>query len=309
MKGRVEEIDWLRGITALWVLSYHANFIITSPKYFGAGTLGSLAEQGHHGVELFFVISGFVMATKMPTSGPRLSNLKGFVLRRLCRIFPAYLAVFVPLAVVGLATGLGAPETGTIAGNLGRNLLLLPRDDPTTYVPVVAWTLTHEMMFYGLVATAFIRPALGVGLLAAWTLACLAYWTLGGAPGGWAMPLSPLNLFFVVGMVLARILPSITLAKPPQIVRKALSLLGQQSFSLYLVHYPVIIASAICLKWAGIGAWALLPVALPLSLAVSRLLYAVVEQPGIALGHALSDYPVHAVVEHGHPIGATGRHG
>lgn len=41
MQGRrVEAIEWLRGLAALWVLAYHVNQLVISDKYFGAESMG-----------------------------------------------------------------------------------------------------------------------------------------------------------------------------------------------------------------------------------------------------------------------------
>lgn len=351
MRDRNEAVDWLRGVAALWVLSYHANLIVQSPKYFSGASLGHWAEVGHRGVELFFVISGFVMAAAMPARGRcDWQGLRRYVVRRSFRIFPAFLTVFAPLAVLGLLTGLGAPDTGSIQDNLLNNVLLLPRDDQTTYIPVVAWTLTHELMFYAVLASAYVSRTLAVWLLLIWGGCCLTLHLAGAVPPGWQMQLSLLNLFFLAGVAAARLrrafsrsscaiavavfaAGAISLAvlldrQAGEIVKVDLSLrtllylvgfsafvvsasalsplrsrrwhaplrlLGEQSYSLYLIHYPVVIAAAIVLTGLSIGSWLLLPLSAVVSIGVSRALFRLVEKPGIAAGRLWAAKPL------GHP--------
>lgn len=356
MRQRIEALDWLRGIAALWVLSYHANLVVQNPRYFGGPSLGLLPEVGYRGVELFFVISGFVMAETAPFGAKNdWRGMRGFAVRRLFRIFPAYLAVFIPLAMLGLLTGLEAPETGTIQGNLLSNVFLLPRDDVSSYVPVVAWTLTHELMFYAIFATAYVNRSLAFTLLVAWCATAVAFHAGGVIPSGWRMQLSLLNLYFLVGLAAARLRqlmfvpPSLLIIcavgatawamhlegpivktdlsartalymvgfgalvllvaqlSPP--IRKAwhspLRWLGEQSYSLYLIHYPVIIAVAMVLVRLHSGSGVLPPIAVVLALGVSRLIYVLVERPGMSVGRALSNHPVRAVVENRCRIGAA----
>ncbi len=347
MRDRSEAVDWLRGVAALWVLSYHANLIVQSSRYFSGASLGHWAEVGHRGVELFFVISGFVMAAAMPARGRcDWQGLRGYAVRRIFRIFPAYVAVFAPLAVLGLLTGLGAPETGSIRDNLLKNLLLLPRDDLTTYVPIVAWTLTHELMFYAVLASAYISRRVAVGLLLLWGGGCLAFHLAGAIPPGWQMQLSLLNLFFIAGVAAAGLREAVTRSsfavavavfaagaialavlldrQTGEIVKVDLSLrtllymvgfaafvvsasalsplrsrrwhaplrlLGEQSYSLYLIHYPVVIAAAIVLTGLSIGSWLLLPVSAVVSIGLSRALFRLVEKPGIAAGRLWAATP------------------
>lgn len=337
MRRRIEAVDWLRGIAALWVLSYHANLILQSPKYFDGPSLGHWAEIGYRGVELFFVISGFVMAATVPTDARNdWQGMRGYASRRLFRIFPAYIAVFVPLALVGLLTGLAAPNTGTIESNLIPNVLLLPRDDVTTYIPVVAWTLTHELMFYAIFATAYIRRSLAILLLILWAGGCMAFDVIGAVPSGWQMQLSVLNLYFLVGVAAARLkvtpvpllavvicaagatgwaillddpIVKVDLGKRTALymigfgalvvlatrlspaTAKAwhapLRLLGRQSYSIYLVHYPIIVAVAMTLKGFDVGESLLLPMIAILTLGVSWSVHLLVEEPGIRLGERI----------------------
>ncbi|SFC60528.1 acyltransferase family protein [Massilia yuzhufengensis] len=85
--GRVPGLDLLRAIAILWVMAYH----VTS---YGV-KLPAIAEVGWMGVDLFFVLSGYliggqVFAQCASAEGPR---WKDFMLRRALRVLPAYLAV------------------------------------------------------------------------------------------------------------------------------------------------------------------------------------------------------------------------
>lgn len=99
---------------------------------------------GSVGVDLFFVISGFVMATVSIGRTPG-----QFLRNRFWRIFPVYWAVVLPLALFALASG----ESGPF--NAIGSLLLWPRwfGWPAALLGV-SWTLVYELAFYAAVASA-----------------------------------------------------------------------------------------------------------------------------------------------------------
>lgn len=85
--GRIALLDHLRGLAAIRVAWFH----ITS------GTSGWLVASGHWGwlgVELFFVISGFVIPYSLAGSARpfRISDFPAFLFRRIVRLEPPYLA-------------------------------------------------------------------------------------------------------------------------------------------------------------------------------------------------------------------------
>ncbi|MDR1267614.1 MAG: acyltransferase [Holosporales bacterium] len=94
------EIERLRGVACLLILIQHTTLI--APLLLPREILPSLLYNGQGGLPLFFVISGFVVTTtlaryyasaqELPTFLDRLSatfaSLKGFFLRRVCRLLP-----------------------------------------------------------------------------------------------------------------------------------------------------------------------------------------------------------------------------
>lgn len=338
MQSRLEPIDWLRGIAASWVLVYHCNIVIQKGKYFAAPSLGVLAEAGHRGVDLFFVLSGFIMfATFRISPGGRLMGTRNFLIRRFFRIFPIYWITLA--ALVGAGAALAMPALEGTGYNVLANIFLLPRDDLTTYVPVVAWTLTHELMFYLVFSTAYLSRWLCGSLLLAWAMVAIySYFHM--PPPGWQMQTSLLNCYFLVGIGAAILAPrvrnqpgltifaglmllvfAIALEPPGEVVKADLSLkmlcyalgfaglimgisqldvaqrqpwhtplrvLGRQSYSLYLLHYPIVIVFALVLSRLGLPYWLLLPLAFAASFVASWIAYRLVEAPAVNLGRRLS---------------------
>ncbi|HEY9217739.1 MAG TPA: acyltransferase, partial [Phenylobacterium sp.] len=146
-------IQGLRALAALMVAVGHLQvlFAAVHPALAWVGL-------GRAGVDLFFVISGFIMVFTTEREPPSAGR---FALRRILRIVPLYWAV--TLAVFALA----ALRPGLLdAGRadpvwLAKSLAFIPFDkgDGTMnpLVPV-GWTLNYEMFFYALLALALIPP-------------------------------------------------------------------------------------------------------------------------------------------------------
>lgn len=175
------------------------------------------------GVDVFFVISGFVIvhATRPlfgTAAGPR-----RFLLRRLARIVPLYwAATTLFLALLLLAPGavhaaLGGP------GYILSSYLFIPARRPDGLVEPVfglGWTLDFEMLFY-VVLTPFVRlPRPAAALGAALALAALVGARRAGLVGGvvlgtWA---DPIVFEFCAGMGLALLAGRVSLGRAARLV-------------------------------------------------------------------------------------------
>ncbi len=141
------------------------------------------AAVGEVGVQVFFVLSGFLIATSV--LAPRQFSARDYAWKRAFRILPLY---FVALAVVLVGNAVfGQP--GASIGDIGAHVVLLQGLFPQyqTAISGVLWTLSIEWLFYGLMlllAFRFRRPGegwliagvmLAVGV--AWrTWISFAYW-------------------------------------------------------------------------------------------------------------------------------------
>ncbi|QMV77733.1 acyltransferase [Enterobacter hormaechei] len=128
-KEELVNLQILRGIAAMLVVTNH--FLST--------TIGGVFKlNGGLGVDIFFVLSGFLMIHTMNEKKSSVS----FLLSRVKRIYPLYLILSIPLILSTI------PLTYTF-GIVG-NLLLIPSfGDPNyTMANGPSWTLVYEMMFY-----------------------------------------------------------------------------------------------------------------------------------------------------------------
>ena len=120
-------------------------------------------QNGAAGVDIFFVISGFVMAVSTIGKEHKTHPARAFLERRLIRIVPLYwlmtLLMFARLTILHRSRGIGhAPmSVQTPLPFLLASLLFLPfKNSMGTTKPIleVGWTLSFEMLFYLLFAAA-----------------------------------------------------------------------------------------------------------------------------------------------------------
>lgn len=159
----IQSIQLLRFAAALWVALYHAQSFSFFPQL--PAWLRAVAGGGFAGVDIFFVISGVIMAlaTQNLRGGARQSAQ--FLATRFARIYtgwwPALLLYFVGLYALG---ALPADV------NLLSSALLYPANF-SHHINAVIWTLVYELYFYLLIAASLLLPL-------RWRNRALAAWTL-----------------------------------------------------------------------------------------------------------------------------------
>jgi peptidoglycan/LPS O-acetylase OafA/YrhL len=139
--GRLPELDALRGIAALCVLFYHFNYkyVQFNPAY---GELPLLFGWGHHGVSIFFAISGFVICMTLE----RMESVTAFAWARFSRLFPVYWAAMaVTMAVVALG---GATKLMVTPSEAVANATMLHYWFDIQSVDGSYWSLSIELSFY-----------------------------------------------------------------------------------------------------------------------------------------------------------------
>ena len=148
-------LQYLRAIAALLVVIWHASYHLWAVR--GDNTLLAKTPglSGAFGVTLFFVISGYLMATLAVRSSPG-----QFLIHRAIRIYPIYWMVLFIVFAINVALGFGFsidPLALALMPGAGRN-----------YTLGVEWTLPFELSFYFVVfvvmlvrATRFI-PLIGI---------------------------------------------------------------------------------------------------------------------------------------------------
>lgn len=145
----VRAMEGMRGFAVLLVfLTHYCSF--AEPWLDGtpwlAVCLQYLHTAGNTGVDLFFVLSGYVIYKSLVV---RRQAFGDFMARRARRIYPAFLVVFAVYLVLCFLFPLDAnlPRTHRFA-YMVANLLMLPGLFPIKPLFTVAWSLSYEMFFY-----------------------------------------------------------------------------------------------------------------------------------------------------------------
>ncbi len=164
---KLERIQILRFCAAAAVLAYHGQGTLANHRP-DPGTLG-LVRHGDYGVDLFFVISGFIIQL---TVRSRERDWRLFARRRLWRVVPLYwictLALWAMLPVFAHGT---TPSPAFLL----RSLAFLAWTAAPAAMPVIypGWSLEYELFFYLLAAAAMAAGARPWRVVC-WSLAALA---------------------------------------------------------------------------------------------------------------------------------------
>lgn len=147
-KSRVNEIDLLRFLAALSVVLYHYSFrgyAADGMSIMPYPLLAPLAKYGSFGVELFFMISGFVILMTAADG-----CLKKFIVSRIVRLYPAFWAccTITFMAIVLMDD----PRFSASMGQYIVNMTMLNKFFEIPSIDGVYWSLFVEIRFYALVA-------------------------------------------------------------------------------------------------------------------------------------------------------------
>jgi exopolysaccharide production protein ExoZ len=150
--ARLRSMEGLRGIAVLLVFFVHFHALFshyvrhTGVLWEVSNLLGSI---GNAGVDLFFVLSGYLIYSALVRHK---GTLRRFLARRAVRIYPTFLAVF--LFYLGLSvlfpqhSKLHGYEPVALGVYIAQNLLLLPGILPIVPIITVSWSLSYEVAFY-----------------------------------------------------------------------------------------------------------------------------------------------------------------
>ena len=206
-RDRLYEIDLLRITAALAVVLYHYTFSgyaghLTSVGY---PAVSIVTRYGYLGVDMFFVISGFVVLLSAWGRRPH-----EFVISRVVRLYPAYWVAVTITAIVAITLSHGLFKVTPV--QYIANLTMFNSLPNIANVDVVYWTLWAEIRFYLLV---FVLAWIGISRVR--VLAVLWLWLAATAvmeaqvlPAGPAAKIdlivqSQWSHYFIAGMALCLI--------------------------------------------------------------------------------------------------------
>jgi exopolysaccharide production protein ExoZ len=279
-ENKILSIQYLRGLAALGVVLCHYGSSL--PQYPG---LSRIFNFGQEGVHVFFLISGFIIVYSLDKAGYKPKQFFTFLLKRSIRIDPAYfvvilltLALFKILSFVPDFRGQRNPF---IPGQFIAHIFYFIPFTKYPFYNHVFWTLSVEFQFYLLIGIFYFLSESHLYkliFLIIFSLTCLIHFGNGGylvltyAPifalgislfnfykeGKWTNLILPLILLglieykFGLDVVMLLTLTGFVIFTL-KITLRLLEILGDISYSLYLIHPIALIVFLAILKWLHIN--------------------------------------------------------
>jgi peptidoglycan/LPS O-acetylase OafA/YrhL len=287
-REQIDSLTGLRGVAACWVVLMHYREI-TPTRVWQFPILDQVIANGAYGVDIFFVLSGFIMChvySRSFSTDLRWEQVYRFMTYRLARIYPVHLATFVFMlalfAARSVTTGSGGLPDRYDPVTFFTTLTLTNAWVPGLQTPnMPAWSVSAEWFAYALfpalclflssrkwAPTLCVAAGLGLAFfkpfgsdclthvlsgflvgMATHRIAPMAYWIAAARIAGlgittaivcWAQVADPpveLGLLLFAALIVA-------LTNPRDHLSHFLSLsptvyLGEISYSIYMVHWPV----------------------------------------------------------------------
>ncbi len=146
----LHNIQMLRAFAAMLVLLHHA-----LPHYEVMGgsisIIKTVAHWGFTGVDIFFVISGFIMAYTTFPKERTADNAKTFIKHRLFRIYLGYWPFFLAMLLIWYKKNPDKLHSFDLVGSF-----FLTNTDMYQLVLPISWSLTYELYFYVLFLLTFL---------------------------------------------------------------------------------------------------------------------------------------------------------
>jgi peptidoglycan/LPS O-acetylase OafA/YrhL len=151
---RIEVLDLLRGIAATAVALKHFTNILEP------GPILAVTSYGWLGVEVFFVISGFIIPYSLYKGGYQLHRFPVFVLKRIVRLDPPYIVTIALIILLGVLSWYLPVTKGNKVFSVSFTQVMLHFGYLNTYfhyewLSDVFWTLAIEFQYYILIGLTF----------------------------------------------------------------------------------------------------------------------------------------------------------
>lgn len=196
-------LEVFRGIAALFVVFHHALVSIEYYHNYTTPFLKFICHIGKYGVDFFFVLSGFIITySYSETTSNNFQGLKRFLKLRCIRIYTP----FVPISIFLLLLYHFFPTISNASKNIDlvTSLTLIPLGKPAL---TVAWTLSHEMLFYLIFSLRFLLPKYWNTLIICWVSLIVCHYLFFDFSSHSMIQVlvSPYNLEFIFGCWVAHL--------------------------------------------------------------------------------------------------------
>jgi peptidoglycan/LPS O-acetylase OafA/YrhL len=219
MKADIPALTGLRGVAALWVFLFHLNDALFSVDRESALAMMKFSVAGYMGVDIFFVLSGFILAYNYAHHDlhRNVSSYASFLWKRLARIYPVHIAALMLLVVLQFSfqlfdRSLVDANRLTVVGLIASLSLThgwsIPIDRTWN---VVSWSISCEWLAYlafpliAAMASRFRSPAPIVAALALMFSALASIIHFGWHEGSLAYGLPRICIEFPAGVLLHRL--------------------------------------------------------------------------------------------------------
>ncbi len=153
--NKFQNIQAFRGIAVMLVIFFHLTFI--ENKYgHGVSILPFLFNVGAAGVDIFFIISGFIMVAVTQNQFQKQNAVIHFLAHRFTRIYPLYWFYTIIILIVMFIHPSWVNQSADHQYDYIRSFLLLPMSE--WQILLVGWTLIHEVYFYVIIALSLFFP-------------------------------------------------------------------------------------------------------------------------------------------------------
>lgn len=310
---RLEIIEVLRGLAAFMVAGFHLASTGYLPK---ENIVAQSFSYGWAGVNIFFIISGFILPYSMYAGNYSMRNYFQFLKKRIIRIEPPYIISFLVIILLVAFTRYHSGGSSSFTSIIGH-IAYINAFTGEPWLNIVYWTLAIEFQFYltiGLLFTLLLKKKMvtqvlifvlflainlipvkeGLGILPGY----FNFFMFGMLLFKYHIKLINKNYFlcyFVILSVFTAWHNSIFLSclaivtvliiqffKQKTIKSNSLMFLGSISYSLYLIHSPVEIILGVLVKKVNTNPYFIsfsIFIILAVTVAISYFFYLIAEKP------------------------------
>jgi exopolysaccharide production protein ExoZ len=230
---KLDSIQVLRAVAALLVVFCHAASEVAGHGASASQLWSFINAQGQFGVDIFFIVSGFVMMYIISGQRPGGSTAACFISERIVRVVPLYWTATLLSVAIGVIMPALKHKNAYAVTYVLRSLFFVPSQNPMTGAPEpvlgLGWTLNFEMFFYAVLSLVLL---LGIRRV---YLALVAIFVTLVALGAWLNPeylilkswTQTIIIEFVFGVLFAQLsLSGFRIGVPAQIALIAAGVAG-----------------------------------------------------------------------------------
>jgi exopolysaccharide production protein ExoZ len=198
----INSIQVMRGLAALGVVLFHTHIILAQPEYGGLDVFGPQTDRGWMGVNLFFVLSGFIILFAHEKDLNKPSAIPRYLWRRFSRVYPLYW-IFLTAYILAAGIGFGGADFSWEWRNLLSAYTLVKLVPAPTPPLLVAWTLFYEIQFYAMFLLLILNRLLGLIAFTLWAVGIVISSLLLGQTDMGLLNIWNIYFFFGIGAYLA----------------------------------------------------------------------------------------------------------